>query len=208
MDESVIRETYASMSDEALLDFTHREGGQLTPEALGILKSEFASRGLDASLLVAWEQGPKRAYPSPTGNDFMDADTGKILPSPWAVSTTLWEYVIEEKAAGASDAMILEGLTQQGLTTEAATAIIDALEEVATARLKRAKDNATLGACFCIGGIILTIVTFSAATTSGGTFLICWGPVIFGGIRWNKGITQKRKCEEVLAQIDLENGVA
>ena len=48
----------------------------------------------------------------------------------------------------------------------------------------------TIGALLCIGGIVVTIVTFAIASESGGMYLIAWGPAIFGGIQFCRGFFQ------------------
>jgi hypothetical protein len=42
-----------------------------------------------------------------------------------------------------------------------------------------------IGALLLLVGLVITVGTFAAASTgrSGGTYLLCWGPIIFGGIR-------------------------
>ncbi len=44
------------------------------------------------------------------------------------------------------------------------------------------------GLFWCVGGLIVTAVTYSRASEQGGTYLICWGPVLFGGIQVLKGL--------------------
>jgi hypothetical protein len=53
-----------------------------------------------------------------------------------------------------------------------------------------AKQNMFRGFWLCIGGILVTVITYSMAAPTGGIFLIAWGPVIFGGIRFFKGLGQ------------------
>lgn len=47
-----------------------------------------------------------------------------------------------------------------------------------------------VGALWCIGGIIVTAVTYSNATASpsGGHYIIAWGAILFGGIQFLKGL--------------------
>ena len=45
------------------------------------------------------------------------------------------------------------------------------------------------GALWCIGGILVTGITFSAAR-SGGTYFIAWGAVLFGGFQFLQGLYQ------------------
>ena len=48
-----------------------------------------------------------------------------------------------------------------------------------------------VGGAWCLGGIVITAATYSSVAQSGGTYLICWGPVLFGGFRFLKGFFRK-----------------
>ncbi len=43
------------------------------------------------------------------------------------------------------------------------------------------------GALWCIGGIVVTVVTYSAAA-SGGTYVVAWGAIVFGAIQFFRGL--------------------
>src|ERR1022692_4462118 len=53
-----------------------------------------------------------------------------------------------------------------------------------------AQKNMTVGALWCIAGLLVTGITYSSASSSstGGSYFIWWGPVLFGGWRFLKGI--------------------
>jgi hypothetical protein len=57
-----------------------------------------------------------------------------------------------------------------------------------------AKESATanmaIGALLCIAGIVITASTYSSASQSGGSYYIMYGPIIFGGWRFLKGLVQ------------------
>lgn len=53
-----------------------------------------------------------------------------------------------------------------------------------------AKRNMLVGGLWCIGGIVVTIATYAVASGSGGMYFILWGPAIFGGIRFVRGVVQ------------------
>jgi hypothetical protein len=55
---------------------------------------------------------------------------------------------------------------------------------------KAGMKNMTVGALWCVGGLVVTIGTLAAASDRGGTYLIAWGPVIFGFIQFCKGLGQ------------------
>ncbi|HEX4612874.1 MAG TPA: hypothetical protein VH092_32075 [Urbifossiella sp.] len=42
------------------------------------------------------------------------------------------------------------------------------------------------GALWCAGGILVTLLTFQ----SGGTVVIAWGAIVFGGIQFFRGMNQ------------------
>ena len=71
------------------------------------------------------------------------------------------------------------------------TAKIKVIAEKARPTKALGKKNMLYGALWCIGGIVLTVVTYSAATSSGGgTYFVFWGAVIFGGIQFVQGLIQ------------------
>jgi hypothetical protein len=40
---------------------------------------------------------------------------------------------------------------------------------------------------WCVGGTIVTIVTYQAAS-GGGTYMVAWGAIVFGGIQFLRGL--------------------
>lgn len=44
-----------------------------------------------------------------------------------------------------------------------------------------------VGGLICIGGILLTAITYSMVPKAGGTYVVFWGAVLFGGIRFLYG---------------------
>ncbi len=55
---------------------------------------------------------------------------------------------------------------------------------------KMGSRNMLYGALWCGGGLLVTGITYSMASSGsgGGTYLISWGPVIFGAIQFFKGL--------------------
>jgi hypothetical protein len=51
-------------------------------------------------------------------------------------------------------------------------------------------NNMLFGGGFFVVGLIITIATFSAASSSGGTYYLCWGAIIFGLIQFIQGLIQ------------------
>jgi hypothetical protein len=48
--------------------------------------------------------------------------------------------------------------------------------------------NITFGALLLVAGIIVTAVTYDSASQSGGTYIVAWGPMVYGAIRLFKGL--------------------
>jgi hypothetical protein len=69
-------------------------------------------------------------------------------------------------------------------------------EEAEPASKESGQKNMLVGALWCIGGIVVTAVTYSNASTSGGTYFVAWGPVLFGGIQFLKGLFQVATAAE------------
>jgi hypothetical protein len=50
--------------------------------------------------------------------------------------------------------------------------------------------NMLVGALWCIGGVVVTAATYSAVKESGGTYIVAWGAILFGGIQFFRGVFQ------------------
>ncbi|EEF60039.1 hypothetical protein Cflav_PD3098 [Pedosphaera parvula Ellin514] len=44
-----------------------------------------------------------------------------------------------------------------------------------------------VGGLWCIGGILVTAISYSSAA-GGGSYVVAWGAIIFGGIRFFRGL--------------------
>jgi hypothetical protein len=47
-----------------------------------------------------------------------------------------------------------------------------------------------VGGLWCIGGIVVTAISYSAVANTGGSYLITWGAILFGGIQFLKGLAR------------------
>jgi hypothetical protein len=49
------------------------------------------------------------------------------------------------------------------------------------------------GAIWCIGGILVTLLTYAAAANSpgGGTYIVAWGAIVFGARRFFQGLSSR-----------------
>src|SRR4051794_15771950 len=48
---------------------------------------------------------------------------------------------------------------------------------------RRATRTIGIGAVFFVIGLLITVLTYSHASGSGGVYIVAWGPMLFGGIR-------------------------
>jgi len=48
--------------------------------------------------------------------------------------------------------------------------------------------NMLFGALWCIGGIVVTAVTYNAVKETGGTYFVAWGAIVYGGWQFLKGL--------------------
>lgn len=85
-------------------------------------------------------------------------------------------------------AQVEDRLVAQGLDRQTAADVVNTLlRSVKDARKKAAQKNMLFGALWCIGGIVVTVVTFSLAQ-GGGSFIVAWGAIVFGAIQFFKGL--------------------
>ncbi len=54
-------------------------------------------------------------------------------------------------------------------------------------RAKKSRDI-TVGAILLVVGILVTAFTYDSASREGGTYIVAWGPMVFGAIRLFKGL--------------------
>lgn len=52
------------------------------------------------------------------------------------------------------------------------------------------RKNMITGALWCIGGIVVTIATYGAASSGGGTYIVAWGAILYGAVQLVTGIYQ------------------
>lgn len=82
-------------------------------------------------------------------------------------------------------------LIENGLRAEDADVVIANLQNQYKQEKREAGNkNMLYGALWCVGGLLVTILTYSAAS-DGGTYVVAWGAVIFGAIQFVQGLIQK-----------------
>lgn len=61
---------------------------------------------------------------------------------------------------------------------------------VTSSSSNEAARNMVVGGIWCIGGIVVTAVTYNAVKDTGGTYFVAYGAIIFGGFQFLKGLFQ------------------
>lgn len=57
-----------------------------------------------------------------------------------------------------------------------------------------ARSQMMVGLCWCVGGIVVTVISYTAAASGpgSGSYIVAWGAILFGGIRFLKGLAGSR----------------
>lgn len=100
---------------------------------------------------------------------------------------------------GLGSAQVEAELVAQGHSAEHARAVVDSLADYASAQSQAqamsggesgaGQMDLVVGALFLLGGLALTLITFAAAS-GGGTYVLAWGPMLYGGIRIMKRLAR------------------
>lgn len=98
-----------------------------------------------------------------------------------------YSHGAQQLRAGVSPAEVEKSLIRCGLTPGEAAQVVADLRRTGSRVLQEAgRKNMKHGALWCAGGILVTLLTFQ----SGGTVVIAWGAIVFGGIQFFRGMNQ------------------
>ncbi len=87
-----------------------------------------------------------------------------------------------------------KALIEQGLNEEIANIVVSNIEQqIKSAKKSRASKDMIFGALWCVGGLIVTAVTYSSASSGGGTYVVAWGAIIFGAIQFFRGVANSQE---------------
>jgi len=104
-------------------------------------------------------------------------------------------FAAEQMRAGLAPCEVQTILIERGMDIEAAVHVVGDVEHVQTEAAREAgRRNMIIGAIWCVGGIAVTTLTYQAAANGGGgTYMIAWGVILFGGIQFLRGVAQSSK---------------
>jgi hypothetical protein len=107
------------------------------------------------------------------------------------------EQAVEQVYAVAANMMVRENkgpyevqqkLISIGLNEESARIVVENLErQINEAKKNRANKDMLYGGLWFFGGLIVTLVSLSAAS-GGGSYVVAYGAIIFGGIQFFRGL--------------------
>ncbi len=81
---------------------------------------------------------------------------------------------------------------------------VENIESKATKMLHHHDVDMTIGGLICVAGIAITAATYLSAI-NGGAYIVTWGAIIFGAIRFFRGISNRDKYKAVMNTIAADN---
>lgn len=115
------------------------------------------------------------------------------VPTPEQVAPAAAYWLASDQIRqGTAPAKVQETLTARGLDARSAATVVDRVKQVeASATQAAARRNLMWGAMLCFVGIVVTVITYRMATNwGGGTYVVAWGAVLFGAVRFVRGLFQ------------------
>jgi predicted ABC-type sugar transport system permease subunit len=105
---------------------------------------------------------------------------------------TLYGFAVQQMRQGVASDVIEKSLIKQGLEAQKAATIVSNLKQAKAKGLKDAgRKNMLYGVMWCLGGIVVTALSYQAAANSGGgRYVLAWGAILFGGIQFVRGMIQ------------------
>jgi hypothetical protein len=92
--------------------------------------------------------------------------------------------------AGKSKDKIQTELKEMGVSESTASVVIEnTFRALKKAHREAGARNVFVGAAWCVGGVVVTALTYQLAS-GGGTFIVAWGAILFGGIQVLRGLGQ------------------
>ena len=80
-------------------------------------------------------------------------------------------------------------LIQQGYDAASADTVVTELQKADHInKRKRAQADIKVGSGVCVLGIAITVITYSIASSGGGTYFVAWGAIAFGFLQFLKGL--------------------
>ena len=184
-DLDIIRNNYASMPDEKLILLAKEESQDLTEEALALLKEEFSKRCLNMDVFaIAIDKQPDEEQREPFEGSFNP------------VSST------DDAILGLSYQEMMYPPDKEKELNENKVAFMAKLgEEDINKLIKKCDTSMTKNVLIFTLGLAITLVTFMDAV-GGGTYVVAWGAILFGGINFFRAFEAKNKLKVALKDLN------
>lgn len=129
---------------------------------------------------------PGRACPACRRN--VDAPPDPAARSDRAVEAAV-DAVQAKIRAGADPLKVARALAQQGLDRVDTDRVIARLEESRAQSVRNAgRQEMMIGGISCLIGLVITLGTARASSSlGGGSFVVAWGAILFGGYQFLRG---------------------
>ncbi|GAA4364707.1 hypothetical protein GCM10023185_34440 [Hymenobacter saemangeumensis] len=102
----------------------------------------------------------------------------------------MYNFAAQHMAAGKNNLQIHGLLVEQGMSSAAAEEVVTELRmEFHAIRQAEARKDMLHGGLWLGGGLLVTIITYSLAS-DGGSYVMTWGAIIFGGYQFLKGLVK------------------
>jgi hypothetical protein len=112
----------------------------------------------------------------------------EIVQDEEQVLQSAYDEAAQSMVAGKSDKQIQGLLLNNGFSNDMADSIIaDLRGQFKEVNREAARKDMLHGALWCGGGLLVTGGTYAMAS-EGGSYVMTWGPVIFGGYQFLKGV--------------------
>jgi hypothetical protein len=109
------------------------------------------------------------------------------------ISRAMYEHAASLVEAGESKAKVVADLKSRGFDEESANIAANNIFNRRAIAVKEAgKKNMLYGALWCIGGVVVTALSYLFATSSptGGRYIITYGAIVIGAIQFIRGFIQ------------------
>ena len=117
-------------------------------------------------------------------------DTPPAPPTPQEVADAAYGDAAARMRDGADPFEVRRRLTDRGIDAAQASQVVGDLREAQAEANREAGRRAMLsGALWCIGGIVVTAMTYQMAANGGGKYVIAWGAIVFGVIQFFRGLS-------------------
>lgn len=169
------------MTDEQLIYLAREDSRDLTPEAIVLLKEEFARRNLDMNVFIPVEKQKLDEEEREQIEGFYNPATGA-----------------EDALLGRNYMSIKNPAQEKELAENEKKFMANLSEEELQQLIRKCDSSMLVNGIIFIAGIVITVATYLAVADKGGTYFVAWGVVIFGGYSFFRAFDAKNKYQAQL----------